>query len=86
MLSPSRDDILTEIALEPVLEPILPGPVQKERGYATMRNPVVLCGGPSGVRTRVFAVRGRCPGPLDDGTIWLRSQDSNLENLVQSQA
>ena len=25
-------------------------------------------GGPSGVRTRVFAVRGRCPSPLDDGT------------------
>ncbi|MBP2676913.1 MAG: hypothetical protein H6Q84_3753, partial [Deltaproteobacteria bacterium] len=23
--------------------------------------------------------------PLDDGTVWLRSQDSNLESLVQSQ-
>ena len=45
-----------------------------------------LVGDPSGVRTRVFAVRGRCPSPLDDGTNWLRSQDSNLENLVQSQA
>ncbi len=23
---------------------------------------------PSGIRTRVFAVRGQCPRPLDDGT------------------
>ncbi len=27
-----------------------------------------LLGGPNGNRTRVFGVRGRRPGPLDDGT------------------
>jgi hypothetical protein len=26
-------------------------------------------GGPNGTRTRVFGVRGRCPRPLDDGTV-----------------
>ena len=45
---------------------------------------VVRSGGPSGVRTRVFAVRGRRPGPLDDGTGWLGSQGSNLETVGQS--
>ena len=25
-------------------------------------------GGPNGVRTRVAALKGRCPRPLDDGT------------------
>ena len=29
---------------------------------------VDLFGGPSGFRTRVTDVRGRCPRPLDDGT------------------
>ena len=48
------------------------------------RNPLVIRGGPSGVRTRVFAVRGRRPGPLDDGTGWLGSQGSNLETVGQS--
>ena len=24
---------------------------------------------PTGIRTRVFAVRGRCPWPLDDGAV-----------------
>jgi hypothetical protein len=28
-----------------------------------------LFGGPNGARTRVFGVRGRCPRPLDDGTL-----------------
>src|SRR5688500_18292501 len=26
-----------------------------------------MCSDPSGIRTRVAAVKGRCPGPLDDG-------------------
>ncbi len=35
-------------------------------------------GDPNGVRTRVTGVRGRCPRPLDDGTIiWLGREDSN---------
>ena len=28
----------------------------------------VICGGPSGIRTRVAALKGLCPRPLDDGT------------------
>src|SRR6266446_8889313 len=27
-------------------------------------------GGPNGIRTRVSALRGPCPGPLDDGAVW----------------
>ena len=33
---------------------------------------------PTGIRTRVFAVRGRCPWPLDDGAV-LRSRQSLSE-------
>src|SRR5262245_16013031 len=43
------------------------------------------CGGPNGIRTRVSALRGPCPGPLDDGAghrerrekDWLGEEDSN---------
>jgi hypothetical protein len=38
------------------------------------------CGGPNGIRTRVSALRGPCPRPLDDGAakkIWLGEEDSN---------
>ena len=59
-------------------------PRKRKRGYGKPRNHLFLCGGPSGVRTRVFAVRGRRPGPLDDGTGWLGSQGSNLETVGQS--
>ena len=31
--------------------------------------PLREVGGPNGPRTRVFGVRGRCPRPLDDGTV-----------------
>ena len=40
-------------------------------------------GGPNGIRTRVSALRGPCPGPLDDGAVpperrnWLGEEDSN---------
>ena len=53
-------------------------------GGPRYKRQVVVRGGPSGVRTRVFAVRGRRPGPLDDGTGWLGSQGSNLETVGQS--
>ncbi len=36
------------------------------------------CGGPNGSRTRVLALRGPRPRPLDDGTIFL------FDNLVAS--
>jgi hypothetical protein len=47
-------------------------------------------GGPNGVRTRVSALRGPCPRPLDDGAgrarNWLGEEDSNPryqgQNLV----
>jgi hypothetical protein len=38
-------------------------------------------GGPNGIRTRVSALRGPCPRPLDDGAVfrvsWLGEEDSN---------
>ena len=47
-------------------------------------------GGPNGIRTRVSALRGPCPRPLDDGAgrarNWLGEEDSNPryqgQNLV----
>ena len=47
-------------------------------------------GGPNGIRTRVLALRGPCPRPLDDGAghtrNWLGEEDSNPryqgQNLV----
>lgn len=39
----------------------------------------VAIGDPSENRTRVTAVRGRCPRPLDDGTITLRHHLNNLK-------
>ncbi len=40
-------------------------------GYDFFSKPEILdfIGGPNGVRTRVFGVRGQRPRPLDDGTI-----------------
>src|SRR5262245_33484108 len=44
-------------------------------------------GGPNGIRTRVSALRGPCPGPLDDGAErWLGEEDSNPRYVVQSHA
>ncbi len=36
-------------------------------------------GGPNGVRTRVTGVRGRCPRPLDDGTLKKKLGVGSLE-------
>jgi hypothetical protein len=58
---------------------------------AFMENTSVY-GGPNGIRTRVSALRGPCPGPLDDGagavgdSKWLGEEDSNLHYGVQSPA
>ncbi len=47
------------------------------------RCPVIGTG--TGIRTRVSAVRGRRPRPLDDtGKLWLGEEDSNLRNEIQS--
>src|SRR5437667_8233704 len=56
----------------------------------------VVRGGPNGIRTRVSALRGPCPGPLDDGAArtmrqhrasgWLGEEDSNPRYVVQSHA
>ena len=43
-------------------------------------------GSPNGIRTRVTAVRGQRPRPLDDRAILLPIKDLNLEYLSQSQA
>jgi hypothetical protein len=41
-------------------------------------------GGPNGIRTRVLALRGLRPRPLDDGTSWLGREDSNPYKQIQS--
>src|SRR5207237_10197837 len=41
-------------------------PTRRRLGQAADR-PVAGGGVPNGIRTRVAAVKGRCPGPLDDG-------------------
>ena len=41
---------------------------QQKRPYAKSRKALKLPGGPNEIRTRVVALKGRCPGPLDDGT------------------
>jgi hypothetical protein len=47
-----------------------------------MANPLNLFGGPKGIRTPVTDVRGQCPRPLDDGTIFLiQFQISNFESI-----
>ena len=44
---------------------------------------VNMSGVPNESRTRVFAVKGRCPGPLDDGDFgdppWARTMDPLLK-------
>ena len=42
---------------------------ERNEGFMIACNQLNLCGGPNGVRTRVTDVRGRCPRPLDDGTL-----------------
>jgi hypothetical protein len=37
---------------------------------------MVWSGGPNGIRTRVSALRGPCPGPLDDGAVYRRRADA----------
>jgi hypothetical protein len=47
-----------------------------------MANPLNLFGGPKGIRTPVTDVRGQCPRPLDDGTIFLTQfQMSNFKSI-----
>jgi site-specific DNA recombinase len=55
---------------------------------AVMSNDI---GGPNGIRTRVSALRGPCPGPLDDGAgqtrdEWLGEEDSNPRYRGQNPA
>ncbi len=60
-----------EKALEVLVERIVPDPQyphlpDRVQGGAR-RAKVAICGVPKGIRTPVTAVKGRCPGPLDDG-------------------
>jgi len=41
----------------------------------------LLCGVPTGIRTPVASVKGRCPRPLDDGDIEVNIILSNTANL-----
>ena len=40
----------------------------KQKGLTLLANPFIFARSPNGTRTRVTGVRGRRPGPLDDGT------------------
>src|SRR5437867_7924646 len=45
----------------------------------------ILNGGPNGIRTRVSALRGPCPGPLDDGAGQvLRKQRRTRQQLTRN--
>src|SRR5438132_9924984 len=70
------------------------GSLPQTRSIKHQRN---RTGGPNGSRTRVSALRGPCPGPLDDGAAnnaraphehrasgWLGEEDSNPRYVVQS--
>src|SRR5262249_2269306 len=61
-------------------------------GTASLSDKTSERGGPNGIRTRVSALRGPCPRPLDDGaagwdgSTWLGEEDLNLHYGVQSPA
>ena len=38
---------------------------------------VAMCGVPKGIRTPVAAVKGQCPGPLDDGDTGIKAKSSS---------
>jgi hypothetical protein len=38
---------------------------------------------PNGIRTRVSALKGRCPRPLDDGGIEVRSSEARYQPVIQ---
>src|SRR5262245_14555199 len=69
---------------------LLPPSTLDGQRYEKRRDPAlfigILVGGPNGIRTRVSALRGPCPRPLDDGAepnrectrmSWLGEEDSN---------
>ena len=43
--------------------------LENKKGQPQSANPLEFNGSPKGNRTPVFAVRGRYPRPLDDGTV-----------------
>jgi hypothetical protein len=43
--------------------------LENKKGQPEPANPLEFNGSPKGNRTPVFAVRGRYPRPLDDGTV-----------------
>ena len=67
-------------------------PLRRETQRETPENLDSTAGGPNGIRTRVSALRGPCPRPLDDGATsvrrgnWLGEEDLNLHYGVQSPA
>ncbi len=59
--------------LRPVFEQKVPLTVlqKKKRPAKIIANLLILLGVPTGIRTPVTGVKGRCPRPLDDGDIYL---------------
>ena len=62
--------------------------IGKEKRVDIVLQPIETTdGGPNGIRTRVTDVRGRCPRPLDDGTMFLiQFQMSNAKFQINSAA
>ena len=58
----------------------------EDRLAESIRPEDVLRFSPNGIRTRVTAVRGRRPRPLDDRAAWLPGRDSNSNNRLQRPA
>src|SRR5215470_2390360 len=47
-------------------------PLRRRSARETPENLAASSGGPNGIRTRVSALRGPCPRPLDDGATSVR--------------
>ena len=43
----------------------------------------ITSGDPNGIRTRVTAVKGRCPGPLDDRVVKVGNIELSLRHARQ---
>src|SRR5438045_330733 len=67
--SPPRSDVSNAIE-QAHTRPNTGGIIMRYRYAFAARSPLYEGSDPNGIRTRVTAVKGRCPGPLDDRVIW----------------
>ena len=66
------------------------GEYRRKKAFAKRRLFCRISGVPTGIRTPVIAVKGRCPRPLDDGDpdlllfCWCPGEDSNFHALASA--